>query len=104
MLLSVSGANLKFFPSGSQLIMVDINNSLIDKLRKNLELFPELHLEKLLMTDAADMKDIPDNSVDAVISQYVLCSIKNVSGVLKEVKRVLVPVRKAIILISNIFI
>ena len=34
---------------------------------------------------------LPDNSVDAVVSALVLCSVKDVSGALQEILRVLRP-------------
>lgn len=41
---------------------------------------------------AEDMSDVPDNSIDVVVSTLVLCSVRNLELTLKEVQRVLAPV------------
>ncbi|XP_076321676.1 thiol S-methyltransferase TMT1B-like isoform X2 [Tachypleus tridentatus] len=40
---------------------------------------------------AENMAEIPENSVDAVVSTCVLCSVMKIQDVLHEIKRVLVP-------------
>ncbi|KAF4517120.1 hypothetical protein B566_EDAN008878 [Ephemera danica] len=86
-----SGTNFKFYPDGSQLIMLDINDKFEEKLIKNVREFPQLHLEQYVVADAADMPEVADSSVDVVISQYCLCSCNDVPRVLQEVRRVLMP-------------
>ncbi|KAF4530202.1 hypothetical protein B566_EDAN018320 [Ephemera danica] len=86
-----SGANLKYFPSGSRLILVDINPSFEGALRENLLKYPELQLEKLIHCSAESMSDIPDESVDVLVSTTVLCSVPDVHETLDEALRVLVP-------------
>lgn len=53
---------------------------------------PNVSLERYVVTGAEDMRDIPDNSVDAVVSTLVLCSCDKVQEVYGEICRVLVPV------------
>ncbi|KAF4533300.1 hypothetical protein B566_EDAN004421 [Ephemera danica] len=87
-----SGANLKHFPEGSRLIMLDLNEQFFPKLRENLNSYPGLILERIVRADAAAMQEhVADNSVDVVMSQYVLCSCDDVPAVLREVHRVLAP-------------
>ncbi|KAF4520165.1 hypothetical protein B566_EDAN008983, partial [Ephemera danica] len=86
---SIGGQNLCDYPEGSQLILVDINDKFEPIIRTNCAKFRGLHLEKFYVTDAADMHEIPDGSVDAVVSQFALCSCDKVSSVLAEVKRIL---------------
>jgi ubiquinone/menaquinone biosynthesis C-methylase UbiE len=54
-------------------------------------------MERFVVGFAEDMKDVPDNSVDIVVSTMVLCSVRSVEGALKEVHRVLAPVCCSII-------
>ncbi|KAF4517121.1 hypothetical protein B566_EDAN008880 [Ephemera danica] len=86
-----SGANFKFLPPGTQLVALDINDKFKQRLLSNLKCFPHLRLERYVLADAANMKEIASNSIDAVVSQYCLCACHNVPGVLEEVRRVLVP-------------
>ena len=91
-LISTAGQNFKDYPDGSQLILVDINDKFFPAVRDNLAKFPALTLEKYYVTDAADMHEIPDGSVDAVVTQYALCSCHEVLQIMKEIKRILAPV------------
>lgn len=50
-------------------------------------------MEKFLLTSAEDMAGVEDNSVDIVVSTLVLSSVANVQQALKEIHRVLAPVR-----------
>jgi len=72
--------------------MVDRNEFYDPLLKENLEKHPSLYLEKLINCSAENMKMVPKESVDVVVSTIVLCSIDNMSTVLSEIKRVLVPV------------
>ncbi|XP_013792415.2 methyltransferase-like protein 7B, partial [Limulus polyphemus] len=87
------GCNLEFYPDKCRFIGVDPNpyfHSYFDKahsLKKN----QHVVVEKLLCCGAEDMKDIPDNSVDAVTSTYVMCSVTSIQETLKEILRVLTP-------------
>jgi ubiquinone/menaquinone biosynthesis C-methylase UbiE len=56
-------------------------------------------MERFIVGFAEDMKDVPDNSVDIVVSTMVLCSVRNIERALKEIQRVLVPVRIIILLL-----
>jgi len=49
-------------------------------------------LEKYILNGAEDLSDVPNDSVDVVVSTLVLCSVKNMKKVLQEVHRVLIPV------------
>ncbi|KAF4528476.1 hypothetical protein B566_EDAN013023 [Ephemera danica] len=83
--------NLTDYPEGSQLILVDINGKFESILNEKIDKLPGISLEKFYVTDAADMHEIPDGSVDAVVSQYALCSCDKATSVLAEVKRILAP-------------
>jgi ubiquinone/menaquinone biosynthesis C-methylase UbiE len=49
-------------------------------------------MDRFVVGFAEDMKGVPDNSVDIVVSTMVLCSVGSVEGALKEIHRVLAPV------------
>lgn len=52
-------------------------------------------MEKFILSQAEDMRHVEDESVDVVVSTLVLCSVRDVQRTLKEVQRVLVPVRNS---------
>jgi SAM-dependent methyltransferase len=82
------GANLRYLSPGSRLIAVEPNPAMHRRLRARAaraEVDVELH------TVVAERLDLPDGSVDAVLSSLVLCSVSDPVAVLAEVRRVLRP-------------
>lgn len=82
------GANLRYLPAGTRLIAVEPNPAMHARLiaraaRAGIDL--EVH------PDGAERLDLPDGSVDAVISSLVLCTVPDPARVLAEVRRVLRP-------------
>lgn len=82
------GANLRYLPAGTRLIAVEPNPAMHAPLRARaardgveLELHP---------TVAEDI-DLPDASVDAVISTLVLCTVPDPAAAVAEVLRILRP-------------
>ncbi|CAL8116545.1 unnamed protein product [Orchesella dallaii] len=86
-----SGANMEYYPENTKLTVVEPNPFFKEHLESTVKKFPGVELERYLITGAEDMKDIPDHSVDAVVSTSVLCSANDVQGIYKEIRRVLVP-------------
>lgn len=56
---------------------------------ENKEKFPHIVCEDFITAMAEDMHEIADNSVDAVVATYVLCSVKDRTKSLREIQRVL---------------
>ena len=82
------GANLRYLPAGTRLIAVEPNPAMHPRLlagaaRAQVDL--ELH------ATVAERLDLPDASVDAVISSLVLCTVTDPAGVVSEVHRILRP-------------
>jgi ubiquinone/menaquinone biosynthesis C-methylase UbiE len=50
-------------------------------------------LEKFIISSGEKLQGVPSNSVDIVVATMVLCSVENARNVLREIRRVLVPVR-----------
>lgn len=64
-----------------------------DQLLDNVKRYPRLFVERIVYSCAEDMCEITDQSVDAVVSTNVLCSVDDERKVLAEIHRVLAPVR-----------
>lgn len=83
-----TGANLRYLPAGARLIAVEPNPHMHPRLRRAARsqgITLELH------EVVAEGIDLPDASVDAVISSLVLCSVGDPGSVLAEVRRILRP-------------
>ncbi|XP_055950883.1 thiol S-methyltransferase TMT1B-like [Argiope bruennichi] len=84
-------SNLQYYPENSNLTVLDMNESFIKYFEENRKKYPQVTYKKTVIAMAEDMREIDDNSFDVVVCTYVLCSVKSVRSVLKEVKRVLKP-------------
>jgi SAM-dependent methyltransferase len=84
------GSNFHHYPKNARIIALDKNHHFRDYYIENQGKFPGLVLEEFIHGMAEDMRDVPDESVDAVVATHVLCSVTDPEAVLREVKRVLV--------------
>jgi ubiquinone/menaquinone biosynthesis C-methylase UbiE len=84
-----SGLNLAYYPKTIEWIGVDLNPFTATYLREEAE---KLGLTSIdFQTASAEHLEVADNSVDAVVSTYVLCSVGNLEQTLQEILRVLKP-------------
>jgi SAM-dependent methyltransferase len=82
------GANLRYLPPGTRLIAVEPNPAMHDRLRAQAE---RARVDLELHSTVAERLDLPDASVDAVISSLVLCTVTDPAAVVSEVHRILRP-------------
>ena len=86
-----SGANLSFYPEGTELITVDLNEHFRKYLEKNLEVNKHVNLKEYLLGNASNMKTIvADSSCSCVVSTLLLCSVDQ-EETLQEILRILKP-------------
>lgn len=85
------GNNFKYYPKNTQLTLLEPNNYFKDFIRTNEKSNPNITLKDLLIGFGENMSMIKDNSFDFVVGSFVLCSVRDVSLVLKEINRVLAP-------------
>jgi ubiquinone/menaquinone biosynthesis C-methylase UbiE len=83
-----TGANLDLFPSGVEWIGIEPNAHMHPALRKKAE---ALGIRVDLRELSAGRLPLEDESVDAVLSTLVLCSVPDTAQVLAEIRRVLKP-------------
>ena len=86
-----TGANFAYYPDGTTVACVDPSAEYSDRLQKNAERFPGIHLE-LHRGFAEDMAMIESGSIDAVTSTMVMCCVRDIDKCLKEIIRILRPV------------
>jgi len=89
---SGSGANFQYYPDGAQMICIERNRLFETPLRASVQLRPEIEISQFHVASAENMRDVTSNSVDAVVSTKVLCSVADVDKCLQEILRVLKPV------------
>lgn len=82
------GANLRYLRPGTRLIAVEPNPAMHDRLRARAA---RARIDLELHNTVAEQLDLPDESVDAVISSLVLCTVTDPDAVLAEVHRILRP-------------
>jgi SAM-dependent methyltransferase len=82
------GANLRYLPVGARLIAVEPNRYMHTRLRRAAR---SCGVDLEIRSVVGERIDLPDASADAVISSLVLCTVRDPSAVLAEVRRVLRP-------------
>lgn len=85
------GTNLKYYPTGSEIICVEPNGLYEETLYDTARQHPGLQISAFLISSAENMREVESESVDAVISTVVLCSVGDPNQCLKEIIRVLKP-------------
>ena len=85
---SGTGSNLKYLPTDVHLIGVDPNPFMHRRFKKEAR---SLGRQATLVMGSALALPFPDESVDAVVSTLVLCSLRGLDDGLQEVIRVLKP-------------
>jgi SAM-dependent methyltransferase len=83
-----TGANLRYYRSGSRLIAIEPNRHMHAPLQKAAQRYG---IELELRDERADAIGLPDASVDAVVSTLVLCTVPDPAATLREVRRILRP-------------
>lgn len=83
-----TGINLRYVPNGIRWIGVEPNPYMHRYIRDKAQ---ELGMEVDVRSNAAEQLGLPDESVDAVVSTLVLCSVSSLEAALAEIRRVLKP-------------
>jgi ubiquinone/menaquinone biosynthesis C-methylase UbiE len=83
-----TGVNLRYYRSGIRWIGVEPNPFMHPYLRKEAE---RLGMQIEIRDGMAERLDLADESLEAVVSSHVLCSVRDLPAVLREVRRVLRP-------------
>ena len=83
-----AGPNLRHYPRDIHLIGIEPNPYMHPYLQAEAE---KLGINVDIHPSTAEKLDFADNSVDAVVSTLVLCSVPDLPGTLQEILRVLKP-------------
>lgn len=81
--------NSKFYPDNvKHIIGIEPNEGMLKQARKKIS---NSRIKFELINQSSEELPFENDSIDAVVSTYTLCSIKNVDSALKEIYRVLKP-------------
>ncbi len=83
-----TGPNLSYYPPDIDWVGIEPNPFMHPYLRREAK---RLGLAINIQTGSAEQLELETNSMDAVVSTLVLCSVKDLTGTLQEVVRVLKP-------------
>jgi ubiquinone/menaquinone biosynthesis C-methylase UbiE len=90
-----TGVNFPYIPSGTSWIGIEPNVALHETLLKKAS---KRGINAKLISAKSSFIPLCDNSVDVFISTLVLCSVKNPSEMLSEIRRILKPSGKLILI------
>jgi ubiquinone/menaquinone biosynthesis C-methylase UbiE len=82
------GKNLQYYPSNTDIVLVEPNPSMVRYIRKN---FDATGVVAAIVSAHGEQLPFPEDKFDAVFSAHALCSVQDVPRTLQEVKRVLKP-------------
>ena len=82
------GANFPYFRKGTRVVAVEPNPHMHRGLRRKAL---RRRLPLTILESGAEAIDLSDNTVDAVVSTLVLCTVDDPAQVLSEVRRILRP-------------
>ncbi|AFH50625.1 SAM-dependent methyltransferase [Ignavibacterium album JCM 16511] len=84
-----TGINLKFYPENvKHIIGIDANEGMLKQAEKKIS---NSKIRVQIIHQSSEKLPFEENSIDAVVSTYTLCSIKHVESALREIFRVLKP-------------
>lgn len=83
-----SGPNLRYYPQNIHWIGIEPNPFMHPYLKQEAE---RLGINIDIRNGTAEHLEVDDNSVDAVVSSLVLCSVADLPGTLQEIRRILKP-------------
>jgi ubiquinone/menaquinone biosynthesis C-methylase UbiE len=84
-----AGVNLSYYPDNIHWIGIEPNSFMHQYIQQQAEHFGLQNIE--IRTGSAEHLPVADNSIDTVVSTYVLCSVDNLMASLQEILRVLKP-------------
>nr|XP_033792105.1 methyltransferase-like protein 7A [Geotrypetes seraphini] len=100
-----SGANFQFYPQGCRVTCLDPNPHFQRYLDKSLKKNGHVRFERFLVIPGEEMTQVATASVDVVVCTLVLCSVKDIDAMLREIKRVLRPFNAPVVIIySRIYV
>ena len=90
-----TGANMRYYAPGTRVIAIEPNPSMHGPLRESAA---RHRIDLKIRAEGAEDTGLPDGSVDAVVSTLVLCTVVDPSAAVAEVRRILRPGGRFVVL------
>jgi len=90
-----TGKNMPFYPHGIKITAIDLTPGMLDRARKRAS---DLRLNISLKIGDVQALEFPDSHFDNVVATFVFCSVPNPVLGLKELRRVVKPDGKILLL------
>ncbi|MEK6925296.1 MAG: class I SAM-dependent methyltransferase [Nanoarchaeota archaeon] len=81
-----TGINLRYYKGAKMVYLLEPNEHMHKHI---LDRNKSIKIKIKILKESAEKIFLPNNSIDVVVSSFVLCSVKNVPKVIKEISRVL---------------
>lgn len=85
------GANFIMYPDNTRLVVADPNPHFEQYFKDHKAKFPHIKCETVIIAKGEDIDMVRSESIDAVVTTLVLCSVDDIAKVVSQIKRVLVP-------------
>jgi ubiquinone/menaquinone biosynthesis C-methylase UbiE len=92
-----TGKNLPYYPNGAHITGIDLTPGMLEQARRKAHAF-EFNSRVSLQIGDAQALDFPDNSFDTALATFVFCSVPDPVLGLREMKRVVRPGGKVLLL------
>jgi ubiquinone/menaquinone biosynthesis C-methylase UbiE len=92
---SGTGASLPYYEEAARVVALEPDESMASRLPARVA---EAHVPVEIVSASAEALPFPDESFDAAVSAFVLCSVENPAAVLGEIRRVLKPDGRLVLL------
>jgi ubiquinone/menaquinone biosynthesis C-methylase UbiE len=92
---SGTGASLPYYEEAARVVALEPDENMASRLPARVA---EAHVPVEIVSASAEALPFPDESFDAAVSAFVLCSVENPAAVLGEIRRVLKPDGRLVLL------
>src|SRR3989338_8609004 len=90
-----TGKNLQYYSNKAKVTAIDISTNMMERAQEKAE---KLDVDVTFKQMDAQHLDFKDNSFDVVVTTFVLCSIPDPVQAAREIKRVLKPTGRAVLI------
>jgi ubiquinone/menaquinone biosynthesis C-methylase UbiE len=91
-----TGKNFPYYPPGREVTAIDLSEGMLSRARKKLAHYPSARIN--LKTMDVQKLDLEESSFDTAVATFVFCSVPDPVLGLREVRRVLKPEGKLLLL------